>query len=52
MPIKKSVKGKKCSFSSINEVLDLAHRLLPFQLYLKLVNVCEKYVKEVSDEEF
>ena len=37
---------KKINFASINEVLDLAHRLLPFQLYLKLGNACDQYVRE------
>ena len=44
--IKSRKSKKKINFASINEVLDLAHRLLPFQLYLKLGNACDQYVRE------
>lgn len=42
---KKKVKDRT-PYPAINEVMDLAHKLLPFQLYLRLIAECEKYVKE------
>jgi len=42
---KKDFKGRT-PYPNLNEVLDLAHRLLPFSLYLRLVAECERYVKE------
>ena len=43
--VEDNFKGRS-PYPVINEVMDLAHRLLPFQLYLRLIRECERYVKE------